>query len=204
MKRRFLILTLVALLLPAALSPAARAAGGEDGRRASPFADVAPGDWYYEDVMALYELGLASGQRTDRFAPEEEMTVGEALALAARLRSLHMYGDSEIGPLAFPGELWYEPYVSFLQSLGSIGLEFEGAYTRPALRAEAAHILANAHRLRQPELYHRRGRLHPLPGGHPPALPVGHPQRCGRDGLLRPWRHHSAGTDGLHGRPAHQ
>ena len=63
MKRRFLILTLVALLLPAALSPAARAAGGEDGRRASPFADVAPGDWYYEDVMALYELGLASGQR---------------------------------------------------------------------------------------------------------------------------------------------
>ncbi len=144
MKRRFLILTLVALLLPAALSPAARAAGGEDGRRASPFADVAPGDWYYEDVMALYELGLASGQRTDRFAPEEEMTVGEALALAARLRSLHMYGDSEIGPLAFPGELWYEPYVSFLQSLGSIGLEFEGAYTRPALRAEAAHILANA------------------------------------------------------------
>ena len=34
MKRRFLILTLVALLLPAALSPAARAAGGEDGRRA--------------------------------------------------------------------------------------------------------------------------------------------------------------------------
>ncbi len=26
------------------------------------------------------------------------MTVGDALALAARLRSLHMYGDSEKGP----------------------------------------------------------------------------------------------------------
>ena len=142
MKRRALILALAVLLLPAALSPAAKAAGEEDAAR--PFADVAPGDWYYEGVMVLHQLGLAHGPEPDRFAPDEEMTVGEALALAARLRSLYMYGDSETGPLSFSGEFWYDPYVAFLQSLGSIGGEFEGRYSCPALRSEAAHILASA------------------------------------------------------------
>ena len=150
MKRRALILALAVLLLPAALSPAARAAGGEDA--VPPFADVSPGDWYYDGVMVLHQLGLANGLEPDRFAPGEEMTVGEALALAARLRSLYVYGDSEIGPLSFSGQFWYEPYVAFLQSLGAIGDEFEGRYNSPALRSEAAHILANAlpHELLEP------------------------------------------------------
>lgn len=148
MKRRTMTLILSAVLLASVLLPWAGAAGVENFSPTrsyeDQFTDVSPGDWYYENVAALYSLGLTNGQSEDRFAPEEEMTVGEALTAAARLRSLYEYGDSEAGPAACAGSPWYRPYVAYLQSLGSIGAELEGTYDRPATRAETAHILANA------------------------------------------------------------
>lgn len=109
------------------------------------FADVAPDAWYYDAVRALYELGLTGGKgAADRFAPEDSMTLGEALTLAARLRSLYETGDSEAGPAAYAAEgAWYRPYAAYLQSMEVIGQEFEGHCERPATRSEIAHVLAN-------------------------------------------------------------
>lgn len=145
MKRRLLTLALVVTLL-AGLSPS-RALAAEEGftpvrEYGQQFTDVSETDWYYENVKALYELGLTNG-RGDRFAPEEDMRLAEALTMAARLRSLLDFGDGEAGPSAFSGEEWYRPYVSYLQSLEAVGGEFEGGYDRPATRGEMAHILAN-------------------------------------------------------------
>ena len=145
MTRRICSLALAVLLLAGAAPRAAAA----DGRFApvrtyqDQFTDVSPGDWFYENVKALYELGLTNGQDApDRFAPEDNMTLAEAVTLSARLRSLYEYGDSEYGPGLYDGTAWYEPYAAYLKALGVISTEFDGAWRREATRAETAHLLA--------------------------------------------------------------
>lgn len=147
MKHRFLSLVLAVLL--AAAAPYANAQ--EDPPFAAvrayeeQFSDVSTSDWYYESVRAVYELGLINGQGSDSlFAPEGEMTVAEALTMAARLRSLYELGDCEAGPASYSGGVWYMPYVSYLCALGAIGTEFENCYEQKTTRAQMAHILANA------------------------------------------------------------
>ncbi len=146
MKQRTLSLILTVLLLAcvppgearAGLFPAVRTYEGQ-------FEDISETDWFYENVRALYELGLATGKGSESlFVPEGDMTVAEALTMAARLRSLYEYGSSEAGPARHSGGIWYLPYVSYLQAVGAIGGEFGGACDQPATRAQMAHILANA------------------------------------------------------------
>ncbi len=144
MKRPLLAFVLVLTLL--SLSGQAEAAGTFTAVRSytGQFSDVPAGSWYYENVALLYELGLTNGQDGgSRFAPDQEMTVAEVLTMAARLRSLYEHGDGETGPGTYTGGAWYQPYAAYLQAMGIIGTEFNGAYTQPATRAQMAHILAN-------------------------------------------------------------
>ncbi len=63
--RRWGSLVLAAILALGLLSPSALAeeAGFSPVRTyTDQFADVSPGDWYYETVKALYELGLTNGK----------------------------------------------------------------------------------------------------------------------------------------------
>lgn len=147
MKRATLLVSLAAVLLARGLSSTALAAEGgifaPVRTYQEQFTDVASGDWYYENVKALYELGLTNGQGSGSlFVPEGNMTVAEVLTMSARLRSLYEYGDSETGPGQYGGGAWYQPYVAYLQSLEVVGQEFEGSYDRGATRAEMAHVLA--------------------------------------------------------------
>ncbi len=147
MKRRIHILALAAALLLSALPAQAQETGFAPIRvYEEQFSDVRQGDWYYETVKALYELGLANGREDGRYDPHGNLTGGEVVTMAARLRSLYETGDSETGPAAYGGDggMWYQPYVSYLQEKGSIGRELEDACNRPATRAEMAHVLANA------------------------------------------------------------
>lgn len=110
------------------------------------FTDVGEEAWYAPYVGAAYSLGLIRGKTTeDRFAPEDSITVAEAVTIAARLRSLYALGDSEAGPAAQEAEgSWYAPYVAYLQSLSLLESELEGLYDSPATRAQTAHLLAIA------------------------------------------------------------
>ena len=145
MKRRIFTLALTAILLAASLPPAAAADTRFPAVRAysGQFPDLDAGAWYYDNAVALYELGLINGQ-DGIFAPDSQMTVAEALTMAARLRSLYELGDSEAGPGQHSGGDWYSPYAAYLQALDVIGREFDGLYQQPATRAQMAHILANA------------------------------------------------------------
>ena len=147
-KRRAGTLVL-AVILVFGLLPGAARAGETDfppvRTYTEQFADVSAGDWYYDTVKALYELGLTEG-RGSGFDPDGELTVAEAAAMAARLHSLYETGESEAGPAAFRGETgpWYLPYTAYLQAEGILGAELEDVYDRPATRAEMAHVLAGA------------------------------------------------------------
>lgn len=45
------------------------------------FPDVKPGDWFYEDVMKLYESGVISGFPDGSFRPSATVTTGQALKM---------------------------------------------------------------------------------------------------------------------------
>ena len=110
------------------------------------FMDVSSTDWFYSNVALLYSLGLTNGKGdTSHFAPESDMTVAEMLTMAARLRSLYDFGDSEIGAKLFrkSNDLWYAPYVTYLKNCNIIAGEFDKRLDLPVTRAEVAHILAN-------------------------------------------------------------
>ena len=149
MKRRTHILALAAALLFSVLPPRANALEGPFApirTYGEQFSDVSRSDWFYDNVKALYELGLTNGKGSvSCFDPNGDLTGAEVLVMAARLRSLYETGDSEAGPSAFNSSgVWYLPYVNYLREAGVIGRELESAYSRPATRAEMAHVLANA------------------------------------------------------------
>ncbi len=144
MKHRLLTcaMVLTALLLTAAPASAeaaffpVRTYGGQ-------FVDVPAREWYYDNVKALYELGLTSGQDQTHFSPASSMTAAEAMAMAARLRSLHDWADAEAGPAQYsPGGAWYSPYTAYLGALSVVDGDFLRDPERDITRAELAHVLA--------------------------------------------------------------
>ena len=144
MKHRLLTsaMVLTALLLTAV--PASAAAAFSPVRAyEGQFVDVPAREWYYDNVKALYELGLTSGQDDTHFAPQSSMTAAEAIAMAARLRSLHDRADAEAGPAQYDaGGEWYSPYTAYLQALSVVDGDFVQDPERNITRAELAHVLA--------------------------------------------------------------
>ena len=140
---------ILALLVTAGITLSAQAAPLFSPQKAynNQFVDVSTSDWFYNNVASLYSLGLTNGKGdTEHFAPASNMTVAEVITMAARLRSLHDFGGSEVGASFFwtEGASWYAPYVAYLKYCGVIGSELDARMNLPATRAEVAHVLANA------------------------------------------------------------
>ena len=103
------------------------------------FTDVARRDWFYDNVGAVYELGLMIGDSASTFNPNGNLTLAEAVTIAARLHSIYETGSESF----VPGEPWYQVYVDYAKANGI--LPFEGlVYENAASRAEFAELLAAA------------------------------------------------------------
>lgn len=110
------------------------------------FSDIKSDDWYYDNVVSLYSLGLTNGKNDpSTFVPASNMTLAEIATMAARLRSLYDYGTAEAGADLYRmgGVLWYDPYISYLKADGIITAEFDGYWDTDATRSQMAHILVN-------------------------------------------------------------
>ncbi len=148
--RRLLALFLSLLLALCALPSAALAAGGErDGATrfadvrtwvSGTFTDIAAGDPFFEDVRATYQKGLMEGIPNSLFDPEGDLTIGETVALAARLRSIYDAADYDFAV----SQPWYQSYVTYAKGVGIIGDEYDGLYDTPVTRREYATIFAAA------------------------------------------------------------
>jgi len=78
------------------------------------FADVAGSAWYAATVQTCYEVGLMTGTGAG-FAPDQVLTVGEVVAIAARMNEA-ITGDSiYLVDSTLP---WYASYVDYLEKLG--------------------------------------------------------------------------------------
>lgn len=104
------------------------------------FGDVKSGDWFYENVKATYELGLMKGTGSGTFSPGNNVTLAEAVTLAARIHSIYYTGSDSFA--SYDGGNWYDPYVDYARENNIINTYYN--YSRPATREEFVHILAKA------------------------------------------------------------
>ena len=147
MRTRILALALaLTLLLSVPVSAAWSGLPRTGAAYAGQLSDVAKDSPFYENIAALWEYGLTVGKADGSFGVKDNLTVGQTVIFAGRLRSLYQTGDPEKGPAAFRSgvQAAYEPYLLYLQSLKALGNELFGAYPQAATRAMAAHILASA------------------------------------------------------------
>jgi|GEM_PF-2307424 len=80
-----------------------------DGVDVFPFTDVAASAWYRKDVETAYKNGLINGKTATTFAPEENMTVAEAVKLAACMHQLHHTGSVTLEN----GSPWYATFMQY-------------------------------------------------------------------------------------------
>lgn len=106
-----------------------------------PFVDVAKSAWYYNDVLIAWQDGLVNGRTATTYVPDGNITVAEAIKLAATMHQKYTTGTVT---LSNGSPEWYSTYVAYAVANGIIQ---EGEYTNlnaVATRAQFASIFAAA------------------------------------------------------------
>lgn len=103
------------------------------------FYDVASSDWFDENVKRAYELGLMKGMSDTSFGPYSNVTVAQAVTLAARLHSIYYTGSENF---VQSGNNWYDVYVTYARNNGILQNSYN--YNNPISRGDFAYILAKA------------------------------------------------------------
>lgn len=108
---------------------------------AFPFKDVPTSAWYYDSVKSAWKNDLINGVTGTEFRPDENMTVAQAIKLAAALHQMNMRGKVSLTN-GYPN--WYSTYVDYAIANDLIESSY-GAYTTAqmntaATRAEFVHI----------------------------------------------------------------
>ncbi|MCL2814041.1 MAG: S-layer homology domain-containing protein [Oscillospiraceae bacterium] len=102
------------------------------------FTDVDEDMWYDEAVATVYEYGLMAGKGGDEFDPAGNITVAEAITIAARVHNIYNGGSGEFEQ----SEPWHQAYVDYAVANGTISVNDFTNYNRAATRAEMAYIFA--------------------------------------------------------------
>ncbi|MDR7855461.1 S-layer homology domain-containing protein [Tissierella sp.] len=103
------------------------------------FNDIEDNAWYAKAVIECYELGFMAGKGEGKFDPKGNVTLAEAVTMAARINKIY-YGNSPI--FDNTGSNWYDGAIAYLKEQQIIcGDEFID-YTKDATRAELAYIFS--------------------------------------------------------------
>ncbi len=108
--------------------------------RTPAFTDVKGRDWYALWVDLAYNTGIMSGTGNNAFEPGREVTVAEALQMAANMDS--RYKGDTFHTTAHVTSPWYTEAVDYCLASGIISAgQFEG-YERQITRRELARVFA--------------------------------------------------------------
>ena len=88
---------------------------------ANPFTDVRYANWYYVDVTAAYTRDLIAGMTATSYEPDGQLTVAQAIKLAACLNERY-YDDKVTLQNAASGP-WYQTYVDYALAAGILSQE---------------------------------------------------------------------------------
>ena len=84
----------------------------------SPFVDVIEGQWWYDDILKAYARGLVNGMTADTYVPKGELSIAQAIKLAACMNQL--YTEGEVTLENSPTQPWYQSYVDYCTEKGII------------------------------------------------------------------------------------
>ncbi|MCL2813164.1 MAG: S-layer homology domain-containing protein, partial [Oscillospiraceae bacterium] len=108
------------------------------------FTDVDEYSWYgyYQGkvICNAYEYGLMQGNSATTFNPTGNITIAEAITVAARVHSIYSTGADNFTP----GEPWYKVYVDYAITNKIIAANDFTDYSRAATRAEMAYIFSRS------------------------------------------------------------
>jgi len=108
------------------------------------FSDVNENVWYgynQQKVIAnAFEYGLMEGKSETIFNPTGNMTIAEAITIAARVHSIYSTGQA-VSTISSP---WYQGFVNYAIDNNIITSTAFSNYTREATRAEMAYIFASS------------------------------------------------------------
>ena len=145
MRKFFSVIVIAALVV--SLSVVALASTGGFGNfaysgdyYAGQFNDVRETDWYARYVEDAFNYGFFRGKSESEFAPDGLLTFGEAVTLAARVRSIYFTGKAE-----FAGSVpFYAVYADYAREHGVIDQFGVYDFEAPAARAQLAQLVHNA------------------------------------------------------------
>jgi len=103
------------------------------------FSDVKQTAWYAEDLLKARSEGLIQGLENNTYNPSGNVTLAEAITMAARLHSKKFASQVDFG--ASDGK-WYKPYVTYALEQGLIAEKAFDNFESPATRAEIAYIFS--------------------------------------------------------------
>ncbi len=107
------------------------------------FTDIDENEWYGANktgvIKSAYKLGLIVGKGEKKFDPLGNMTIAEAITLAARMADIYYNDESEFEE----GDTWYEEYVNYAISRKIIGKNTFSNYNKNITREEMAYIFAH-------------------------------------------------------------
>lgn len=106
------------------------------------FSDVTPDKWFFSDVVTATERGLINGKTAATYEPYSELTVAEAVKLAACLSQLK--ADGAVTLQNSSGTPWYRSYVDYALEKGIISGEYPD-YNSAITREEFVHIFYSAY-----------------------------------------------------------
>ncbi|MCL2045003.1 MAG: InlB B-repeat-containing protein [Oscillospiraceae bacterium] len=108
------------------------------------FNDINEDAWYgYNKEKAVanaYEYGLMSGYPDNTFRPTGNITVAEAITVAARVHRIYTTGADDF----VQGIPWFQVYIDYAISNGIIYASDFTTFNQLATRREMAYIFANA------------------------------------------------------------
>lgn len=106
------------------------------------FTDVPANQWYTGSVAEAFELGLMRGSSQTTFDPYGDVTIAEAVTMAARIHSIYTRGFENFQQTSGS---WYQVYLDYAYQNGIIGLAYYNCdVSQRASRAQFAEILAGS------------------------------------------------------------
>lgn len=109
--------------------------------RQGQFTDVPANQWYTDYVKQAFEMDLMKGNSPQKFDPLGNVTLAQAITMAARLHSIYTTGGENF----VQGAVWYQVYLDYAFQNGIISYTcYNSDVIKKATRAQFAEIFANA------------------------------------------------------------
>ena len=109
----------------------------DSAARSNLFSDVKSSDWFAGYVNLASQEGLVKGKGNGRFAPNDSISLGEAVTILIRMLG---YTSAQVGPI------WPRDYVNFAEKLG-ISEGVSAGMNEAVDRGEAARLIYNMLRI---------------------------------------------------------